>query len=461
MTRHDDASTAGKTRAHSAYDRGDETGAGEIVPVWTLGTVDDQTLPPLMEEDSFTPTRLSELRSALAAFSETPLVTLEAHRLPMRARLAKGLQLGASSPLAQELSSLISKTSSGSGDSGKAVSELASTGEGLFRMVVPEKFAKDFAGGQLMSMASKAAPDAIHGGLVNGKNIVGQASFVPVDTAGLAQAGKTVAGSAVRGGTAAARLASAGPFVLLALGSFLSAQEDARQREALDNITSLLGKLIAARLDDERAKLNACSAALESATAVLLDEGRIGASLGLDSAVHEIDTAVSKARDRAKKWNAALDRFPKGSASITEFLDQFPDHAAAESEFRAELELARMAIAMKQRVIVLQAVEHAQSHPENAFENFSRKLRNDQKSLTELEDEIRSFILRLSTMELRSYAGLLEKVVTKGQVDKLLDTIYGLRRLGEDLAAPADGDIVIEIARYRDGSLEVLPTEAG
>jgi hypothetical protein len=56
--------------------------------------------------------------------------------------------------------------------------------------------------------------------------------------------------------------------------------------------------------------------------------------------------------------------------------------------FRTHLEPAALAVALKRRVNVLQAVEHAQSDPGNLFENFTRALKRDQQRLDELESGI-------------------------------------------------------------------------
>ena len=58
---------------------------GTVVPVWTLTTGDPGHLPVLGDDGALTPGRLAELRTALAAFAASPLVTLEAHPLPARA----------------------------------------------------------------------------------------------------------------------------------------------------------------------------------------------------------------------------------------------------------------------------------------------------------------------------------------------------------------------------------------
>ena len=108
---------------------------GTIVPLWTLSTAEGSTaFPAFPDEGGLTPGRLSELRSALAAFASAPLVTLEAHPLPGKRDRTSGLPLGAMSPLAQEISRLIANS-----PQVPAVTQVAQSGEVLYPMHVPPK----------------------------------------------------------------------------------------------------------------------------------------------------------------------------------------------------------------------------------------------------------------------------------------------------------------------------------
>ena len=52
-------------------------------------------------------------------------------------------------------------------------------------------------------------------------------------------------------------------------------------------------------------------------------------------------------------------------------------------------------------------------------------------------------------------------MMTRGQADKLLTLSYRLRDLGTGIrTAETRSDVVIQIAKNRDGSLLVLPAEA-
>jgi hypothetical protein len=139
---------------------------------------------------------------------------------------------------------------------------------------------------------------------------VAQATFVPVGEAAAAGAiggaGATV-GAAVAGGTA---LTLAAPLVLMAVAVGASAAADYQRQQAIEHITELLEQLHEQKLDDERNELDGCRDAIDKATAILLDEGKLGVSLGLDSAVYEISKALAAADRRLAQWQNALDKLP-------------------------------------------------------------------------------------------------------------------------------------------------------
>lgn len=424
---------------------------GTIVPVWTLTTGDPGRLPVLGDDGALTPGRLAELRTALAAFAASPLVTLEAHPLPAwTERPAGGLPLHATSPLARELSRLVMSST-------KTPNLPAPTTEVLYRMHVPAKVAGDFSKNLVKPMASKAVKGGLYGDLVatTGKSsIAAKATFVPVQTTA-AGAGGTALGAATAGGA----IAVAAPLVLMAVAVGASAYADQQRQRAIDHIGDLLEKLHDDKLEAERSELDGCSEAVDKATALLLDQGKVGASLGLDSAVHAINTAAQRARTRVSKWEKALDKvLEDGHVDVGELSTAFPGLIEGVGEFPAHLEMAALAIALKRRVVILQGVEAGQSDPDNAFENFVETLRRDQQRIDELEDRITAFLGRLSAVELRSPKRMVDKVMTRKQVDSLLDASYRLRSLAP--ASRGSSDVVIDIEQHQDGTLLVLPTRA-
>lgn len=106
----------------------------KLVPVWTLVT-EDIDVPDLISDGKLTPERLTDLRTVLASYAESPIATLELHaRKPRRDRL-EGIVLRADSPLAEHLSQLIT----GTRGVAKEKSGAFGTSEVLYRLAVPEK----------------------------------------------------------------------------------------------------------------------------------------------------------------------------------------------------------------------------------------------------------------------------------------------------------------------------------
>ncbi|UVE96410.1 hypothetical protein [Dietzia sp. B32] len=424
---------------------------GAVVPVWTLSTKQGATVPAFAADEPLSPERLSELRGALAAFASAPLVTLEAHSLPTTRGRTKGLPLDAVSPLAQELSRLVARSSQE-----PVVAQVAQSSEVLYRMHVPAKVASEFGKGLVKQMPSKAVDGGVYGDLVGSTGVVAKATLVPVQAA-TAGAKGTVVGAAAGTAATGTAVAVAAPLVLMAVAVSASAYADNERQRAVENITELLEKLHSDKLEAERSELDGCRDAIDKATTLLLDRGKVGASLGLDSAVHAISTATENAERRVNKWEKALDSVVDNRVDVAELETAFPGIIDDAGEFRAHLELAALAIALKRRVVVLQGVEAGQSDEDNPFENFVRSLRDDQQRISDLENRIANVLRRLSQIELRSPTRLLDKVMTRKQVDSLLESSYRLRALAPSYSTTSDADVVIEIEKHRDGSLLVLP----
>jgi hypothetical protein len=428
------------------------------VPVWTLAT-ENVDVPDIFRGEGMSSGRLSELRTVLAALASSPIATLEAHPISTKRDPRGGLALHAASPLAQQLSQLVSQTAK----SAPAGLNVGATGDVLYRMVVPAKVAAQVGKGLVKPMVSKAVDGGIYGSLVNSAGIAAQSTFVPV--AGKAAAAGAATGSAATAGVAAASagaLTIAAPLVLMAVAVSVSAYADHQRQQSIERITDLLEQLHEDKLDDERSELDGCRDAIDKATSVLLDQGRIGQSLGLDSAVHAIGKSIERTRRRLTKWEDALRAIPDGPVEISTITKAFPGIDEEGGSFRAHLELAKLAIALKRRVLILQAVEHAQLEgASNPFKSFLRTLQDDERRVDELEAVIKSVLVRLSTLELKRHGGIRHIVFTPGEVDELLRASYRLRSLGDELEASGHGaDVAIEIERSRDGSLVVFPASA-
>ncbi|WP_422745611.1 hypothetical protein ACN27B_15325 [Micromonospora sp. WMMD754] len=417
------------------------------------------SVPDVLGDEGMTPARLAELRTVLAALADSPIATLEAHPVSTKRDRNGGISLHAASPLAHQLSQLVAQTAK----SAPPTLNVATTGDVLYRMVVPAKVAAQVGKGLVQPMASKAAAGGVHGALVSSTGIAAQATFVPV--AGKAAVAGAATGSATTAGVAAASagaLTVAAPLVLMAVAVGVSAYADHQRQEAIERITDLLEQLHEDKLEDERSELDGCRDAIDKATSVLLDQGRVGLSLGLDSSSYAINTAIERAKRRLKKWQDALAKLPDGPVEAAALKESFPGINEEGGAFRAHLELARLAIALKRRVLVLQAVEHVQREGANhPFKSFVGTLHEDERRIDELESGINSVLLRLSTLELKRPGGFRSIVFTQGEVDDLLEAVYCLRALGDGLNLGIhQSDVAIEIERSSDGSLVVFPAVA-
>ncbi|MFI9544409.1 hypothetical protein ACIHAR_10795 [Streptomyces sp. NPDC052016] len=428
------------------------------VPVWTLAT-GDVRVPALAGDEPMTAERLAELRGVLAALADQPIATLEAHPLPDKLDRSRGIPLDAASPLAQHLSQLITQSARGS----SAAATATAAGEGLYRMVVPAKVAAQLGQGIVRPMAAKGSAGGIRSALVSSTTgrIAAGATFEPV---GKAAAAGAVGGAGATAGVAAAGSAAltvAAPLVLMAVAVGVSANADSKRQQAIEHITELLEQLQEQELEKEYSELDGCRDAIAKATAVLLDQGKLGVSLGLDSAVHAINTVLGAADRRLARWQNALDKLPDGKAvEIGTLTKSFPGVDEDGGTFHAHLELAALAIALKRRVNVLQAVEHAQSDPGNLFDNFVRALKVDQQRLDKLESGIAGVLQRLSALELARPQGL-RPVFTTSEVDRLMRTANRIHKLGDGVMADSrTTDVAIEIARDKDGSVVVFPALA-
>ena len=427
---------------------------GVVVPIWTLATSDVEP-PSVGMDDTMSAERLTELRSALAAFIDEPIATLEVHALPPNTDRKRGIALDAASPLAQHLSQLISQ----SAKSTSAVVSASAGGEALFKMVVPAKFAADISRGLVKPMVAKGVSDAIRGPLVGPTGVVGHAAFVQVSESSAALSGGAAAAAAVSGGAA---LTVAAPLVLMAVAVGASAAAEHQRQVAIEHITQLLEELHEHLLDEERNELDGCRESIDKATVILLDEGKLGVALGLDSAVHEISKALAAANRRVERWKKALNSLSDpNSVDVDEITEAFPGVDTEGGRFRAHLEIAALAIALKRRVIVLQAVESAQLNPGNLLANFSRAIKADERNLETLEAGIAEVLMRLSRIQLARPKGLHSPVVTSGEADRLLRVAYRIRALGDGIHFDTKPtDVAIDIVRNNDGSVVVLPARA-
>ncbi|MBY6540023.1 hypothetical protein HQ325_15195 [Rhodococcus sp. BP-349] len=415
------------------------------VPVWTLATQPTSNAV-VANEGSLTSARLTELRTVLASLADSPVVTLEAHDVPKGVDRAGGMSLGSASPLASQLAQLVKSTP-------KVTSEFG--GETLYRMTVPAKVASQMGSGLVKPMVSKAG--GVHSALLGRSGIVAHASYVPV-------AGGAVGGSAATAGVAvgaAGAMTIAAPLVLMAVAAGMTVHAEKKRAETLEKITGLLEKLHDDELTRERNALNACVDAIDKATAILLDRGKVGMSIGLDSASYAVSTAMTTAEARLGRWRSALSARAGARIELGPLRASFKGIDEEGGEFRVHLEIAALAIALKKRIIILQAVEHAQMDEGNVFQNFTQALRTDQARVAKLENGIRELLSNFSSLELDRSRGVRDVVFRASEVDRLLDAAYRVRALGAGIDTGAElSDVAIEIVQESDGSVVVFPAHA-
>lgn len=205
-----------------------------------------------------------------------------------------------------------------------------------------------------------------------------------------------------------------------------------------------------------------CHDAIETATALILDGAEIGHSIGFDSAVGDINTAVAAARDRLGGWSRALEvvqRTREGRVEIQRIIEVLPGiDQPGGGEFRAHLELAALAIALKRRVIILQALEHAQLNPDNPFARFTQRMRRAGASVDELEDGIRTLLVNVASLDVTAPARWQDQLFKRGDVDEYLRAMHTVQALAAAVDRVQDrSDVAIELIRDNDGKLTVLP----
>ncbi len=172
---------------------------------------------------------------------------------------------------------------------------------------------------------------------------------------------------------------------------------------SIEHITELLEQLLDEELDEERNELGGCRDAIDKATAILSTRA---SSVSRSEWTRQCTPSAGRSQRLAAaltSGNARSTTCPMARPSRSAPLKSFPGIDDSVGTFRAHLELAGLAVALKRRVVVLQAVEHAQIDPGNPFENFSRALKADQRRLEKLESSIVGVLVR--SVESRAWQG--------------------------------------------------------
>jgi hypothetical protein len=263
----------------------------EPLPFWILGSGPEEALPidVRVKAEGLTAGKLQQLRSALAAFADDPPVTLERYELPA-GTIVGGHAVAQGAPILKHLAEIV-------GPKAAAAARPRAGGETLYRMVVDQRIAGQFAQGLARPMG--AADGGIYSAVLGKSGIVANARFVPAAAEG-GGIGLAAAGGAATGLGGA--VVAAAPFVILAIAAAGAIYTEEQRRRALERIESSLKGLLQNDLDQEMAAINGAMPALAKATSLLIDEGRLGASLGIDAAAYAIDTAIERAKSRTQRW---------------------------------------------------------------------------------------------------------------------------------------------------------------
>lgn len=430
----------------------------EQIPVWNLvaeNSIELSQVADSMPNVSMSPERLDHLRKLLTSFSDSPVATLEMHKLEAPTDAGAGVPLSSTSPLAKALAELVANTPEARNlfKVGSSAPRSAAQGsEVLYRMVVPTELSGKLKSGALRSMSAKGAKDAIHSQIVGGGRIAGNASFVPVSGARA-----TVTGASAVG--VAGALTVAAPLVLFAVAAAATAQAERKNSEAIDEIRRLLEKEQERELEKELSSLDACGESIDNAVNVLLDKGQVGHSLGLDSASNRLSELVHRTRRRLERWQTSLQGLQNSRVDIKTLEVEFPGVLSGQGEFMVHLEIAKRGIALYKRLLVVQAVEHAQnSDVGNLFANFLEKLHRDEQKINQLESDVLHLLKGISNLELSPERRLRNRFTyTQSDLELFVEQTLKLKSLADVpfQELPTD-EMVIEIEQHGDGSLVVF-----
>jgi hypothetical protein len=421
---------------------------GEPLPFWILGSGPEEALPidVRVKAAGLTAEKLQQLRSALAAFADDPPVTLERYELPA-GTIVGGHAVAQGAPILKQLAEIV-------GPKAAAAARPPAGGETLYRMVVDQRIAGQLTQGLARPM--NAAGGGIYGDILGkGGRIAAKARFMPVAAEG-GGVGLAAAGGGAAIGLGGAAVAAA-PFVIMMIAAASEIYAEEQRRRALERIESSLKELLNNDLDQEMAAINGAMPALAKATSLLVDEGRLGAALGIDAAANAIDTAIARAEHRAQRWLHDVSQLSQ-KATVDQIEKAFPGVKGGDGRFVAELRMAGLAIAAKRRIMVLQAVEHAQINQGLSLKSFLAEIEHEAAALNELEASLIDLLTRLSELPIRVGGGIRDRILLSHDADELLKWPERLRdlRRREAPRVNSSGHIEIGIVLGADGRARIL-----
>lgn len=292
-----------------------------------------------------------------------------------------GGALRASSALSRQLTELATRAGA------------ARHGAQTFRLVLPAGYGTD----NLARAVGGGFRAAVHA--TGSSKIVGQARLVPV----------------AAGGTG---LLALGP--LLGLMALTVAAEGAAHAEQDRKLTAILDgveRLNARFVMETDAKLQTAEQTIRQAHAALLDGGSIPESLGLGTAMSNLQVVRNTSTALLKGWERVVERLapgPVAGATLRSGLGEVGK--IGWPGFPNAVRTAYLAIALDSRRIMLTAAEAQFRNPDLALTNFHHAVDAELATRAAELDRLRSVLNRLATVPLSMTrrAGLLPNLITDG-----------------------------------------------
>ena len=168
---------------------------------------------------------------------------------------------------------------------------------------------------------------------------------------------------------------------------------------------------------------------------------------------------ITQLEQRLEEWERSLIELREENADVKKLEDRYPGILTGQGCFLIQLEIAKSAISLNRKLLVVQAVEHAQSQFEaNALTNLIDQLRRDEDEMNRLEARIQKLFRDISELELVPEKRSLKKIgYSQSDLKEFANQTLKLKSLADVpfQELPTD-EMVIEIEQHGDGSLVVF-----
>jgi hypothetical protein len=348
-----------------------------------------------------------------------------------------GTALSATSALGRQLGQILSEV-------GNASPNAASASNGML-------FTLELPNGSVLTDLVPATGGGFRGmtRAAGSSNISGHARLLPAGSG----EGAAVAGAVALGPALALMAVAVG-------GEALARYQLEKKLDANhDAVRDVDRQLFAAKV----AKLDSAEQALKQASAAIMDQVSIPASVGLGAAVNGVREVVSEGRGWLTGWE-------KGAESLTtKRADTGVDLGSMEralgitdddySQFARRAELFYRALVLDARAQVLTGAEAAFSHPDSPLTYLRVTLNRSLKENAELQERLREVMWKLSASPIGYSLPAMPNTGKKAaRCDRMLRGMaMAFARMPD--APPVlgpNGRQVVEILRKRDGTVHVL-----